>query len=246
MMKTHDFPRRAVPARFPRPRAAFTLVELLVVMGLVALLAALLSTAVSSARAKSLTVKCVGQLRTLALAHQSYRMEHNGKGPPNVASGALSASEGGHTVSGIELLRPYYRTPNQGRYVWTVGHTYMKEEAEHCPSHVIPGDDYGYMMTVLFQDGVAGARSFLSFFTEPAMTPVLWDGYRQTSANMRQKIPLRHQGGINMAFLDGHVEYVDGKDKRLYNDYFYTLFQNGTPNPAMLGKGPALGATSLP
>ena len=100
------------------------------------------------------------------------------------------------------------------------------------------------MMAVLFKDGKAGEGSFVGF-THPSQTPLFWDGYNPGSGNVRTKIPLRHNKGINMAFLDGHVEYLSGEDQRLYNDYFYTLFNSGTPNPAQLGKGQKLGVTSL-
>jgi prepilin-type processing-associated H-X9-DG protein len=139
-------------------------------------------------------------------------------------------------------LRAYYR--DKDRVIWTSDHKYIEEPVENCPSRELKGDGREYMMTVLIQDGVAGAKPFTTF-THPSQTPLFWDGFNPGSGNMRNKIPLRHNGGINMAFLDGHIEYLDGDDKRLYNDYFYTLFNSGTPNPAQLGRGQKLGVTSL-
>lgn len=227
---------------------AFTLIEMLAVVAIVGFLAAVTFPTLNSMRGKAASSKCVSNLRILATAHQSYRAEHGGKGPPNVGNQKDPTSEGyefteGHTVTGINMLRAYYRQGD--RFIWTRDHHYIEESTEKCLSKAVPGDDHGYMMTVLFgEGGRAGGKSFL-FFTHPAQTPLLWDGIRGSSGNMRQPIPLRHDRGINMAFLDGHIEYLKGDDKRLYNDYFYTLFNSGTPNPAQLGRGQKLGVTSF-
>lgn len=232
----------------PHQNRGFTLIEMLAVVAIVGILAAVTFPTLTSIRQKSAATKCVSNLRTLATAHHAYRGEHNGKGPPNVGNQKDPSSEGyefteGHTVTGINMLRAYYRDGD--RFIWTSDHKYIEEPTEVCPSREVPGDENGYMMTVLFsQTGRAGDKSFLTF-THPAQTPLLWDGVRASSGNMRQPIPLRHNGGINMAFLDGHIEYVQGDDKRLYSDYFYTLFNSGTPNPAQLGKGQKLGVTSF-
>jgi len=72
-------------------RRAFTLVELLVVIGIIALLIAILLPVLSRAREAADAVKCLSNLRQLALANSMYVAQWNGWGVPGVM-GPPSAS----------------------------------------------------------------------------------------------------------------------------------------------------------
>lgn len=71
----------------PRPSRGFTLVELLVVIGIIALLISILLPSLSRAREQANLVKCSSNVRQLALALVNYSAENKGKFPPNINVG---------------------------------------------------------------------------------------------------------------------------------------------------------------
>jgi prepilin-type N-terminal cleavage/methylation domain-containing protein/prepilin-type processing-associated H-X9-DG protein len=62
-------------------RSAFTLVELLVVIGIIALLIGILLPSLSSARAAASQVRALSDVKQLLMAHAYYRMDHQGAVP---------------------------------------------------------------------------------------------------------------------------------------------------------------------
>jgi prepilin-type N-terminal cleavage/methylation domain-containing protein/prepilin-type processing-associated H-X9-DG protein len=106
-MSSPLFSRLRRPAKRPR---AFTLVELLVVIGIIALLISILLPALNKARAQANTVKCASNLRTIGQGIAQYVAAFRGALPPsNYYKGEL------RIVSGVQ----YPDTPTNGFVHWS-------------------------------------------------------------------------------------------------------------------------------
>jgi len=77
-------------SRFNR---AFTLLELLCVIAVIAILAALLLPALSEAKARARRIQCVSHLRQLGIGFQSFAHDHNSRFPMSVPAAAGGALE---------------------------------------------------------------------------------------------------------------------------------------------------------
>ena len=97
-----------------RKRNAFTLVELLVVIGIIALLIGILLPSLSKARKQAANVKCLANLHQIALAYMQYAGNNRGKMPVYLnSSGTMDPAY----VTWQEQLRPYYgKTLTPGVY----------------------------------------------------------------------------------------------------------------------------------
>src|SRR5947199_72003 len=79
--------------------SAFTLVELLVVVGIIAILAGLLMPALAGAKQKANRIKCLNHMRQLQLSLTMYAADWEGQFPPRRMQ----------TNAWIQRLQPYYK-----------------------------------------------------------------------------------------------------------------------------------------
>lgn len=70
-----------IPSRHFRPPIAFSLIELLVVIGIIGILASMLMPAFSRAKGKANDAKCISNLRQIGIALSIYADEYQGKLP---------------------------------------------------------------------------------------------------------------------------------------------------------------------
>src|SRR6185436_18051575 len=110
-------------------RIAFTLVELLVVIGIIAVLISVLLPALARARESANSLKCLNNLRQLGLAMVMYTGENRGSFP-RPAAAALSLPEDW-------IYNPKEgRDPNEGKLVKYMGKRFIAE-AYICPTDPI-------------------------------------------------------------------------------------------------------------
>ena len=201
-----------MPPLPPRPRrrrraAAFTLVELLVVIGIIASLVGVLLPALGAARQQARAVACLSNIRQIAVAAQMYAQESR------VYVTYVPAMNGNPPRDRKELLFPYLRQgksngDNAGNQVW------------HCPSNerVDVETSYGFN-TRLNAIKIVKVRKWsetvalcdAGLMDTPPLAPSLsthcWPPGRPATASSCRPNHLRHpKQMVGVGFADGHAE----------------------------------------
>lgn len=141
-----------------RPAAGFTMVEILVVLGVVALLMAIIFPVVFKMREKAKTTACLAHLRTLGVGLNGYLGDHN-LTMPTLAPGRV---EGGPPVDTID----------------TVLATYVDSDSVfRCPADldVWRATGTSYFWNPALNGQSAAALNFLDLTEAPTRIPVLSD-----------------------------------------------------------------------
>jgi len=183
------------PWNQPRGGAGFTLVELLVTIGIVAILAALVVAVARPQLEAAKATKCVGNMRQIGVEFQGY-LANNNNVLPQRYYGLMNGKRWGYT----DLVMEY--GGNDGRIF-------------KCPSQ--PDNDYpeepSYGMN-WYYDNVP-----VSVVSAPSRTIMLAETLGPTGTGSRRadrdgvtpgELDMeRHSGKANYLFFDGHVERLE-------------------------------------
>ena len=180
---------------------AFTLVELLVVIAVVAILAALLLPALSKARESVRQASCASNLKQIVLAALIYADENEASFPAQAGDGLPVRAVGGDGKNYYDLLMPLLSDPK----IWL------------CPSSQDkPGRLMSYHMNGLIIT-TNGLRA--SAIAEPASTlQIAETGIKarfdeaylrpdQVGGFLYDRPQRNHKDGSNAGFVDGHVKW---------------------------------------
>lgn len=245
---------------------AFTLVELLVVISIIAVLLAILVPSLRAAREKAQKVVCLSNEKQLGLAWMMYANANDGR---IVYGGDVPVSQ---------LTDPAEITWHQGDTPWAIyssaNSTYEEQKdniqkgalwpyVKQLDIYRCPHGEKDKLRTYSIVDGLnsihwmAGTQNILvKKITELrtlAERIVFIDegGVDQGQTNMGWCIyylgpkwwdapPLRHRNGTTLSFADGHAEFLQWKDPRTIqfaNDSRYPNYQAGNPDLIFMQKG---------
>jgi type II secretory pathway pseudopilin PulG len=224
-----------------RPQAAFTLVELVVVLGLVALGLLMLAPGLARTQPNSRTLQCLNNKRQLALACSMYTRDWNDYLVPNAPAsdsrGWCNGQENWYVAS-ANINPDYYTTNCFSPYVGgqlkvykCPGDTILSDNGDRIRSismncmmmGAIPvpqgnGFNTGWKVYRTCNDLVAPTPDMAWIFADESMWS-LNDGFLQMNLNGFDypEMPAAYHGGINcFTFGDGHVEAHQWRWKRSY------------------------------
>ena len=216
----------------PRPiahRRAFTLIELIVVIGIIALLMALLLPALTSARKSARSIACMSNLRQIGISSEAYRNDYKGHIFPITDDGpdaddfpeGLGTNVPPHERWPVFMFTEFdypepdydveaYFAPDPEKYPampWS-------PEVVRCPQDPEAFEAHSYVLNGhLIDYGVKAGSSNFNGLSSPQVIvagekqTIILDYYMERNDFDRVVEPYRHGGkrGSNYLYFDSHV-----------------------------------------
>ena len=209
-------PSTLTPRACRAGNSGFTLIEILIVVAIIGLLAALLFPAFKSARGAAHRASCASNLQQIGLAFQMYAQDARNKLPPLLLPSDTNCSWP------IQIL-PYTRSVE----VFKCPSSPHGDFRPDCPV-TEPGAPFQIgrgSYDVNFFEAVNRGRSLLSI-RNPGDTILLCDGaggqatFGMTDESINSLVSVRdlsvlgdrHGNGANVGYVDGHVKWVKYDD----------------------------------
>jgi prepilin-type N-terminal cleavage/methylation domain-containing protein/prepilin-type processing-associated H-X9-DG protein len=144
----------------------FTLVELLVVIGIIALLIGILLPALNRARAAANTIKCASNLRTIGQGFAMYESSFNGMIPPSVIYYGMVLTGGPPPTETVSYNGGSFSTPVGGYIHWS---SLIKDPTlgQNDPSFLDTSAWQVYQCPALENGGVAPANTYAANLDAP-------------------------------------------------------------------------------
>ena len=223
-------------------RKKFTIIELLIVIALIAILAAMLLPALQKAKNTAKGMSCVSQFKQVSTAFYGYFGEYNDCFPPLQYG---TANDSMSTTFWIDLMQ---EDLNMKR---TIGANYFSGKRSKylllCPSVALPGVSYqgswsgittGYNQTWT-AEGDPGLFKKVMQIRKPSFQLLhadVWLDETSTTGRQRgryrlpgnQHIAFRHSRKATALYLDGHATLDSQKWLRLGSSYCYPLNRSTT------------------
>ena len=223
------------------PQAAFSLIELLVVISIIAILAAMLLPAIAMVRSAAKSARCASNVRQLVLQMSVYGQDCETLPPPNgpegsgiwsgwdqrlLANTSIALTEfQGVLVCPLDTRKAYDAVPCFGNKTNTVYGMLNGRRSYAVPApSPHPANFYQTGMTFIWDFNGNGARSSALPLAQVAPDTILivdyfssqfgtcWGSTVNTTENSWDSPTLAHRGKFTTGFADGHVALLAPRD----------------------------------
>lgn len=223
---------RASWGRYPArpPIAAFSLIELLVVVSIIAILAGLSFAAFGRVKAAAGSTKCLSNMRQIALVSLQYASDHDGHLPPSIGKASLSglaipynqvlAQYFGHIGDETTFFSPVFQCPSDPRPYRQGADCVRSYSLNGTPSFT---DGWGPATRM----GVAQANSpysgrLMSQVTQPSKTILLVEWFTNAAGTPRPNT----QASGSMVVMSTGWQTLDAASRFPNGSFYHGKFLN--------------------